>query len=304
LDGVHRWSAYKATGVTEPEVIIKNLDGVDPLLYAAKKAIGPQQLTEEEARKTARRAFQNNPSLTSSEIGKAIGRSRQAVDSYIADLRAATQMELDLKIFRKRLGQARETIRNHLAKMPELANQPKADLSRGFTVAQVAEKHGWTEPMVWSLSLEGKDDLERFKELGWGLRTWDLWDWNDCDRRFGDDWPGRIPAQLIAHILYYFSRQKDLVFDPMGGGGVTPDVCLAFNRGCWSLDMIDRPDARPEIEPYYWDLKGDFKKGRKTSGFFNSKQKPDLIIIDPPYFDKKRDDYAQKSISMLPRHLV
>jgi predicted transcriptional regulator len=62
-------------------------------------------------------------------------------------------MDLDLKILRmnrleipqdriaKRLGQARETIRNHLAKMPELANQPKADLSRGFTVAQVAEKH-------------------------------------------------------------------------------------------------------------------------------------------------------------------
>jgi len=37
----------------------------------------------------------------------------------------------------------RETIRNHLAKMPELANQPKADLSRGLTVAKVAEKHGW-----------------------------------------------------------------------------------------------------------------------------------------------------------------
>jgi len=34
----------------------------------------------------------------------------------------------------KRSGQARGTIRNHLAKMPELANQPKADLSKGFTV--------------------------------------------------------------------------------------------------------------------------------------------------------------------------
>jgi len=172
LDGVHRWSAYKATGVTEPEVIIKNLDGVDPLLYAAKKAIGPQQLTEEEARKTARRAFQNNPSLTSSEIGKAIGRSRQAVDSYIADLRAATQMELDLKIFRmnqleipqermaNRLGALQQTISIHLQKMPELAKLVNTDLSRGFTVTQVAEKHacpvgpedrtgGWTEPMVW-----------------------------------------------------------------------------------------------------------------------------------------------------------
>jgi ParB-like chromosome segregation protein Spo0J len=140
LDGVHRWSAYKAVGTAEPEVIIKNLDGIDPLLYAAKKAIGPRQLSEEETRETARRAFQNNPRLTSSEIGKAIGRSRQAVDSYIADLRAATQMELDLKIFRmNRLGIPQEriagrlriprtTLETHLTKMPELANSSKADL--------------------------------------------------------------------------------------------------------------------------------------------------------------------------------
>lgn len=68
--------------------------------------------------------------------------------------------------------------------------------------------------MVWSLALQGKEDLERFKELGWGLRTWDHWYFNDIDRRFGDDWPGRIPAQMIAHILYYFSDQNDPVFDP------------------------------------------------------------------------------------------
>jgi len=113
-------------------------------------------------------------------------------------------MELDLKIFRmSRLGIPQEriagrlriprtTLETHLTKMPELANSSKADLSRGFTVAQVAEKHacpvgpedrtgGWAEPMVWSLALEGKDDLQRFKELNWGLRTWDLWNWNDCD---------------------------------------------------------------------------------------------------------------------------
>ena len=190
LDGVHRWSAYKATGITEPEVIIKRLDGKAPLLYAAKKAIGPRQLTEEETKNTARRAFQNNPRLTSSEIGKAIGRSRQAVDFYIADLRAATQMDMHLKIFRmnrlgipqeriaKRLGINQASIHNHLLKMATLPNLINSDLERGFTVAQVAEKHGWTEPMVWSLALESKDDLKRFKELGWGLRTWDLWDWN------------------------------------------------------------------------------------------------------------------------------
>ena len=302
MDGVHRWSAYKATGSAEPEVIIKNLDGMDPLLYAAKKAIGPRQLSEEETRKTARRVFQNNSGLTSSEIGKAIGRSRQAVDSYIADLRAATRMELDLKIFRmnrleipqeriaKRLGQTRDTIRDHLGKMPGLAKSPKADLSKGFTVPQVAEKHGWPEPMVWSLALEGKDDLERFKALNWGLRTWDTWNWNDCDKRFGDDWPGRIPAQMIAHILYYFSDQNDLVFDPMGGGGVTADTCLAFNRKCWSFDMVDRPDTRPEIEPCFWDIT-DLKWPIK------GKTKPDLIIFDPPYFKKQSNNYDPDGIS-------
>ena len=76
LDDVHRWSAYKATGMME-EAIIKDLNEEDPLLYAATKAIGPRQLTEKEVRNTARRAFENNPRLASSQIGKAIGHRRK-----------------------------------------------------------------------------------------------------------------------------------------------------------------------------------------------------------------------------------
>ena len=68
-----------------------------------------------------------------------------------------------------------QTISDHLPKMPALANPVNTDLSRDFTVAQVAEKHGWAEPMVWSLALEGKEDLKQFKELGWDLGRWDMW---------------------------------------------------------------------------------------------------------------------------------
>ena len=70
----------------------------------------------------------------------------------------------------KRLGLVRTLLHYHLSKMAELPNPPNADLSKGFTVFQVAEKHGRTEPMVWSLALKGKEDIERFKELGWGLQ--------------------------------------------------------------------------------------------------------------------------------------
>ncbi|MBN2373844.1 hypothetical protein JXL19_08660 [bacterium] len=79
--------------------------------------------------------------------------------------------------------------------MPELANPPNSDLSKGFTVAQVAERHGWPQPLVWSLALEGKEDLDRSKQLNRGLRTWDLWDWNDCDMR----------TFLIKLIIFWYN---------------------------------------------------------------------------------------------------
>jgi len=304
LDGAHRLNAYREIGANEIPVHIITLDGIDPLLYAAQKAIGPLQLTEEEARTTARRAFEQNPKLTPAEIGKAIGRSRRTVDTYTADLRAATQMTYDIYTFRmnrlgipqerigKSLGVDQKTIHNHLGKMAVLPNFLNADLRRGFTVPQVAEKHGWPEPLVWSIALEGNDDLLRFKALNWGIWAWDVWTCNNCDKRFGDDWPGRIPAQMIAHILYYFSDQGDLVFDPMAGGGVVEDTCLAFNRKCWSFDMDDRPETRPEIEAHFWDL-NDLKWPVK------GKTKPDLIIFDPPYFKKQSHNYDPDSISGL-----
>jgi len=97
---------------------------------------------------------------------------------------------------------------------------------------------------------------------------------------------------MIAHILYYFSDQNDLVFDPMAGGGVVADTCLAFNRKCWSFDMDDREDTRPEIEPYFWDI-------TNLKWPIKGKTKPDLIIFDPPYFKKQSNNYDPDGISGL-----
>jgi hypothetical protein len=64
-------------------------------------------------------------------------------------------MDKDIKIFRmhslgipqdriaKQMGINQASIHNHLLKMATLPNLINADLARGFTVAQVAEKHGW-----------------------------------------------------------------------------------------------------------------------------------------------------------------
>jgi hypothetical protein len=71
----------------------------------------------------------------------------------------------------------------------------------------------------------------------------------------------------------------------MAGGGVTPDTCLALGRRCWVLDMEDRPE-RPEIETHRT------LSSKGLSWPVSSKDKADLVIFDPPYFDKKADEYT------------
>jgi len=177
---------------------------------------------------------------------------------------------------------------------PRLVQSIRSFLEKGHPPHQVAKEHRCPEPLVWSIALEGKSDYERFKSLNWGLRAWDYWYFNDLDPRFGDRWPGQIPAQLVAHSLFYFTQEGDLVFDPMAGGGVVPDTCLAFNRRCWSFDLVDRPETRPEIEPFQWNPES-------LVWPVTGKEKPDLIFFDPPYFKKQETHYPQESISTLSR---
>jgi hypothetical protein len=121
LDGAHRFKAYRGIGETEVKAEIINLDGDDPLLYAARHAIGPRQLNDEEARETARRAYQNNPKLSSEKIGKDVGRSSRMVNIYISDLRAAIQSDLELNIFRMdRLGIPQERISERLSQTRDI----------------------------------------------------------------------------------------------------------------------------------------------------------------------------------------
>jgi len=132
------------------------------------------------------------------------------------------------------------------------------------------------------------------------LFIWGVFYWGD--ERFGNDWParhrfridvrsgeaggpGRIPAQLVAHTLFYFTKPGDLILDPMAGGGVVPDVCLLFGRRCQSFDLAAR-DNRPEILCHHWD---------PWNWKWPITKKPDIIFFDPPYYIKKEKEYEKKA---------
>jgi hypothetical protein len=60
--------------------------------------------------------------------------------------------------------------------------------------------------------------------------------------------------------------------------------------------MDDRPDTRPEIEPYFWDI-------TNLKWPVKGKTKPDLIIFDPPASPEGEADGGQVRLILneLPR---
>ncbi|MEA3417290.1 MAG: MerR family transcriptional regulator, partial [Thermodesulfobacteriota bacterium] len=224
-----------------------------------------------------------------------LGVIRQTVNTWISDIRARQRADRDIIIIRlSRLGWTQDEIgkmvgmtRGRITQIVNNANFGEINnlLAQGRNMEYIARHFNMDFSLVWALRLEGKTDQEKFKELGWGLRTWDQWNFNECDDRFGDDWPGRIPAQLVAHTLFYFTKPDDLVLDPMAGGGVVSDVCLLFERKCQAFDLAVR-DNRPEILCHYWDPR-NWK--------WPITKKPDLIFFDPPYYIKKEKAYEKKA---------
>lgn len=100
-----------------------------------------------------------------------------------------------------------------------------------------------------------------------------LWDYPSQD--YGDEQQGRpgykgaTPSYIIWNLLQRYTKEKDLVVDPMAGSGTTLDVARDLGRRALGYDVnptrkdIFRVDAR-KLPP---ELSG----------------KVDLVFIDPPY---------------------
>lgn len=103
-------------------------------------------------------------------------------------------------------------------------------------------------------------------------QIYNVWNFAGCDEKYGvQDYPGRIPGQIVENVLYYFTNEGDLIVDPMAGSGTTLDVCKNLKRQCLAYDM--KP-SRDDIKPH--DIKQGFPEETK-----NCK----LIFLDPPYFN-------------------
>lgn len=147
------------------------------------------------------------------------------------------------------------------------------------SVDEIAEFERFDSVAVWSMTLEGENDITRFDRLGRSPPIYDIWSFGARDKKYGQEaykW-GLITGQIVENLLYLYTDQGDLVLDPMAGGGTTNDVCVVFNRRCAAFD----------IEP----VRKDIRQHDITTGPPPVKEPVQLAILEPPYYNMKQDAY-------------
>ena len=115
------------------------------------------------------------------------------------------------------------------------------------------------------------------------IRFYTSWQFSENDPRFGIPHPGRIPGQIPANVIYYFSEPGDLIVDPMAGGGSTLDAAEFLGRTALGYDVVPK---RPDIQQH--DI---------STGFPPEAKGCQLIFMDPPYWNMKDEGYSDLSSS-------
>jgi hypothetical protein len=327
LDGVHRQKAYAgyteayetrqeapdtewdqksqwASPIVEIPVEWHTVpDGDPPKLYSLwLNTLHGDRVTTAEKKARARETCETNPDYSLEKLALYTGTSRSVCWGFVADILARRQEAKLMLAYRlHRLGWTQEEIgvatnysqRNvsdtFIAKFPDLEKSVKILLEEGYSQLDVAQRLNMPLMLVWAVDSQRFPEAKRPERVGINLQPYDVWTFPRCHDLFGMEYPGRIPGELIAHVLYFFTELGAVVLDPMAGSGTTVDVCLAMGRRCYAYDLVPFQE-RPDILPH--DLR---------TGWPERTKKAQLIFWDPPYFAKKADGYAEGSISGLPR---
>ena len=311
LDGRHRHLAAIESKATElPAVWHTVPEGVSVKLYAASlSARHGDRLSNADAKELALEEFETDPTRKASDWARWLGFQERTVQLWVSHITSRAHEERFAKALRlsmlgwtqkeigEVLGITRGRIAQELLESEDLRflTQIRELLATGLPHDDVARRFNLPDQMVYAIDMADDDDQTALNKLGVKVQPYDVWNFASCHDLMGDRHPGRIPGEIVAHVLYFYTKRGDLVIDPMAGSGTTLDACLLLGRKCYGYD-IDGRHERPDI------LKHDLQ-----AGWPDKLKKANLILWDPPYFDKMDatnigdDGYIDGSISRLSR---
>jgi hypothetical protein len=323
LDGKHRLEAYRKNheraGASESKAAVdygtclvpvewhEIPDGMSPKLYAAKlSARHGDRMSNGDLKALAVEMCEADPKgFKVDDFMRAMGVARSTVYDWVGHIlsrdteqRQGTVIRLSMLGWTQaeigaRLGVDRTTVSVDVKKSETGLSNIRALRAGGTERHEIARRFNMHPTLIEAITLDGLDDEARLKKLGIKTQPYDVWQFPGCHDLMGDAHPGRIPGELLAHVLYFFTNPGDLVVDPMAGSGTTLDACLLMGRKARGYD-IDGRHERFDVEAH--DL---------STGWPDTVGKASLVFWDPPYFDKMdsstigEDGYIDGSVSKL-----
>ncbi len=90
--------------------------------------------------------------------------------------------------------------------------------------------------------------IDERTKYGFDLRERNVWSFDTPDPRFGKpNTKGRLPGQIIANALFYYTHNGDYILDPFAGSGTTGDILETvpyFAERRWKLYDLTPSDDR------------------------------------------------------------
>jgi hypothetical protein len=304
LDGKHRMLAYEKAGIEEvPVEIVRVPDGLSVKYFAATlSSRHGDRLNNADVKILAESEFERDPTLDPKEWGSRLGLSKSTVYNYVSHILNRARASREEKAWRlSKLGWTQAEIGEKLSIDRSLISLSVKNSRFGKIHNDLGpnwNKHGvedWANrtntnlTTAWAAALEGSNDVERLERLEIKRQLYDVWNLLSCHDLMGNKYPGRIPGELIANILYYYTQPGDLVVDLMAGSGTTLDACLLLGRKGRGYD-VNLHHNRIDIE-----------KHNLNNGLPETVSKASLTFLDPPYYKKKEADYSAESVSSLDR---
>lgn len=256
IDGYHRCLAHLQEGKTEIAAEVREIPNEQVLAESIRlNASHGLQLSTADKQRLAPLLFQDGFNDLGA-IADLLSVSRRAVENWTRKLRDAQREEEDILIWDMWLACA--------------------------TQEEIADKLGAERSTIAKRIVNLRNDAEIHAPDP--LQVYNVWQFHQCDPNLGINYPGRIPGQIVQHLLYYYTEPFDLVVDLFGGGGVTVDACKSMAR---RYRVYDINPVRPEI-----------KKHDSTTGYPTEAKSAKLAFLDPPYWKQKRGDYSQHETNL------
>jgi DNA modification methylase len=131
--------------------------------------------------------------------------------------------------------------------------------------------------------------IDERTKYGFDLRERNVWTFETPDPRFGKpNFKGRLPGQIAANALYYYTKPNDYIIDPFAGSGTVGDIIDALPHfqdrkyKLYDLNPIDERIIRNNI---------------LLTGLPEQSATADYIFIDPPAEFSQRDTSTDYEVS-------